>query len=217
MLIDQFQEKVTSLFSKSFINEANSEVDSFLKNYLTEKNANLASRLELARVSYLIAYDILPKIVYSDWNRFCVLWASPLAFPFYLAIKGAHEFGVHLTGEQIEEFKYYQGDISEGIHYFILEYPTPPMQTDRPSVEELLAMLENKSKASLELIPVLGPFFSAIIVEEKSCKIHIYVLGQSPDNQTTLRSISSSGINANCGNGCEPSACEFLERLKLLF
>jgi len=215
MEMEYLQKQVANLRSVGRKDDANKAVGDFLAKYHKEALGKQLSRLDLGRISYSIANATLPDLVFSRWKEFCDLWSGGVPFPMYLAIKGASDMGKRLSLEQIQEYKYYQGNLTSHLQYFLIEYPLPPEQGQGPNMEDLLAALAKGQGPSLDVVPVLGPYFSAVILNSNKEEKHVYNLGQSPGEGTTLRFVSAGGTNVNCGSGPEPSAGAFLESLRL--
>ena len=97
------------------------------------------------------------------------------------------------------------GELNETTKYYIIAYPEPPNVnlTDIPDDNILDAMQKI----------VLAPYFSAILEDAKEGKLTYFILGQSPDGFTTLRTIDGT-MNANLGRGCEPQLEAFVELLR---
>jgi hypothetical protein len=177
----------------------------------SKEAGEVPSRLDLARLSYNLTYRVLPKLVHSRWSEFLDLWNGSIPFPYYLAIKGASDQVMRLSGEQLQEFKYYQGELKAGLIYYLIEFPTPPPQTGERSLDAVAAQLAQGKKLSRESVPVLGPFFAVACYNTNTHEVHFYILGQSPGGGTTLRIALQDGAHANCGPGPEPSPNSFLQ------
>jgi hypothetical protein len=132
----------------------------------------------------------------------------------YVAIMESSDMGKRLTLDQIREFHYYQGEITSNLQYFLIAYPFPPERTEGPIMADLIAALAKGEQMSLDTLPVLGPFFSAVIFNSTTNEKLIYILGQSPGGGTTLRFVTAGGMNANCGPGPEPTTEGFLKAIK---
>ena len=193
--------------------DARSEVAKFLENYVKDSRNEKTSNTELSQISYYLAYKVLPDLVFSRWREFVELWNGGIPFPFYLAIKGANDQGKRLSISQIEDFKYYQGKLSEFTDYYLIEFPFPPEQINESNVDDLIAHLIQGDSSTLNSMPVLGPYFLAIILDNERHEINIYILGQSIGGGTTLRAITDEGSQINYGSGPEPTPENFLQVL----
>ena len=134
MELEYLQKHVANLRNVKRNDDAKKALRDFLTQYVKEGRGESTSRLELARISYSLAYRFLPGLIFSRWNEFCDLWSGGVPFPVYLAITGANSMGKHLSMKQVQEFKYYQGDLSSDVQYFLIEFPMPPAQGKGPSV-----------------------------------------------------------------------------------
>src|SRR5262249_45120750 len=107
--------------------------------------------------------------------------------------------------ELLRSFPVHLGDLDEDHRYCSVGYPTPPtVDLSELSLEEMLG-LGNRI--------VLAPYFSAIVLNQQSKEARYFILGQSPDGFTTLRSVTPT-MNANLGPGCEPDLKEFIALLR---
>lgn len=212
--LDYLQKQVANLISVGRKDDAKKSVSDFLTKYSRDGKGEVTTRIELARITYSIVYRILPDLVHVRWAEFCDLWNGAIPFPLFLAIKGASDMTKRLSLDQVQEFKYYQGELDSNNEYFLLEFPTPPDQGEGPSFEALMAALESGGERSADAIPVLGPFFAAVVFSKQANQKHLYILGQSPGGGTTLRFVAPGGLNANCGPGPEPIASKFLQAVK---
>lgn len=215
MELEYLQKQISNFESVGRNEDSKKVLADFLERYVKEAKCEVTSRLDLARISYSLAYRTLPDLVHERWSEFCDLWGGGMPFPLFLAIKGASEFGKRLSLGQLQEFKYYQGEFDSDREYFLIEFPTPPDQGEGPSIEALMAALSVGQQPSRDLVPVLGPYFAAIVIEPANNERHLYILGQSPGGGTTLRFVAAGGMNANCGPGpTTPESSAFLQAIK---
>jgi hypothetical protein len=210
MDLDYLQKHAANLVSVGRTDEAKTAVKAFLQEYSKGTGATL-SRVELARLSYNLTYKVLPKLVHSRWSEFMDLWNGSIPFPYYFAIKGASDQLKRLSSEQLQEFKYYQGDLKADLKYYLIEFPAPPPQTGEPTLEKVAVQLAQGKKLSPESVPVLGPYFAVACHNAQTSEVHFYILGQSPSGGTTLRIALEGGAHANCGPGPEPAPNTFLQ------
>jgi hypothetical protein len=91
--------------------------------------------------------------------------------------------------------------IDPALSIALISYPVPP---ERP----------------VELQPgkiILAPYFTAIAFGPSTpAKFRCFVLGQSPNGGTTLRSVSGENSHGNCGAGCRPELEEFVSLIVLV-
>ena len=213
MELEYLQKQVANLAIVGRAEDARKAVTTFLEKYARESRGETTSPAGLARVSYFLAYRVLPDLIHNRWSEFLGLWSSACLFPLYLAIKGAGEQGKRLSIEQINNFKHYQGQLKDDIEYYIVEFPTPPSSWGQLNMDASAAQLAQEKKPSLDAIPVLGPYFLAALSRTSTAERWLYILGQSPGGGTTLRSVKAGGANCNCGPGPEPTAQNFLRIL----
>jgi hypothetical protein len=64
-------------------------------------------------------------------------------------------------------------------------------------------------------VPVLAPYFSAVVRHRQTNEVNYYTLGQAPTGGgTTLRAVMPDNSNCNLGPGPEPRLDAFLARLR---
>lgn len=97
------------------------------------------------------------------------------------------------------------GKLDDTTIYHIISYPTPP------SID-LSEIPEDNILDAMQKI-VLAPYFSAVLENSETHEVTYYILGQSPDGFTTLRTVDGT-MNANLGRGCEPRLESFVELLR---
>ena len=194
--------------------DAKKELATFIMKYTKDSKDSETSHSEIARISYCIAYQILPETVFASLPEFCDQWNSYAHYPWLLAIAGALRRKQMLKFEEIQQYKYYQGELSSHSKYLLIEYPVPPTVNEADfKLETRLANISNQLGADQK--PVLGPYFSVIILNEKENDKKIFVLGQSPSpGITTIRAVTGVRAHGNCGPGPEPVALAFLESVK---
>src|SRR5262249_20241878 len=107
--------------------------------------------------------------------------------------------------EAVAAFAAHTGTLDDRHDYYVIEYPSPP-PVDLSDVDPD-RMFEEMSRIAL------APSFSAMVQEKASGAVRYFILGQSPDGDTTLRGVSP-GMNANLGPGCEPELEAFLQLLR---
>lgn len=161
-------------------------------------------------LSYATAYFVLPRYIEEEPAKVLDLLGrggpAGAAFFFTMAcfMRGLKPDPAALAGLSVRS-----GELDAGRRYHLIRYPVPPpvrvSEDGFEDMEKMLASLENM---------VLAPYFSAVI--EDRGRLSYYILGQSPDGGTTLRSVSGS-VNANLGRGCaaEPEAFVALLRSRV--
>lgn len=159
----------------------------------------------LPSISYHIAYFLIPPLADETWEMLAHTFAAspPTAGALFYDL-GCRAQGVDPRSEDAERFGAHSGELESGHEYLVLEYPTPPpLNLDPNNLGCLMA----------GGLPVLAPFYSALLRQKDSNKGEYYILGQSPmDGRTTLRSISPRPdyTNHNLGPGPEPNLEAFL-------
>jgi len=147
---------------------------------------------------YKMAYVVLPQELHQNptatLNRIRS-WPDSAGTLFYT--KACMSSGCMPKREDAIAFRTHIGPLSADNTYLIIEYPSPP-------------------PLALEAgIPVLAPYFSAIIVNETTGQLAYFVLGQALTGGTTLRTVNE-GVNANLGPGSDPTLDAFLQLLRPL-
>ena len=164
-------------------------------------------QLSLLSISYGIAYFILPHYAFNDCDKLASMFIETptSAGPFYY-LMGCQMQKTEPVMEHASLFRVHHGDLNGTHDYFILEYPTPP-PVDFSGTDP--------TKLSEEEMPVLAPYFSAIVRPRQEGPVQYYTLGQAPiGGGTTLRSVTPEGMNCNLGPGPNASLDEFLARLR---
>jgi len=206
---------VDNLRAVGRVEDAKREFAEFILKYVKPSDETDTPKNAIARISYYIAYGLLPEGVFGSWNQFCEAWNSFAHFPWLLAIQGSLRNRKMLKFEEVQQFQYYQGDLSSQDKYLLIEYPVPPkINESETSLDKVIANISSNNTPS-DQRPVLGPYFSAIIYNEMRAEKKIFTLGQSPSPDfTTLRSVEGVFNHGNCGPGSEPNALAFLECIK---
>jgi hypothetical protein len=161
----------------------------------------------LPQLCYDVAYFILPHYAYNDLPKLAEMCLNTptTAGPFFyvMACQARESEPVLADGQR---FRWHHGELTEGVEYFVLEYPTPP-----PA---------DLSRAAPEGLPVLAPHFSAVLRERATGAGNYFILGQAPfrigpsDSGTTLRTVLREGANCNLGPGPEPQLDAFLAAVR---
>ncbi len=212
--LDKLQAQVANLMSVGRADEAKEAADKYLKKYVSTSKPPFPSAKELALISYKQAYQLLPALIHKRWEEFHDLWNGVIPFPIYLAIKGASESGHVLSIDQIQSYKFYEGEFDAGSTYYLFEFPAPPITNSEMNLENILEMMKKGQKPSLSEVPVLGPYLFAAIVPRANTVRSVYVLGQSgpQGSDTTVRFVSAEGAHGRCNfeTGPDPTPDDFL-------
>jgi hypothetical protein len=161
---------------------------------------------ERASLCYAMAYFALPSHVFQESERVLrELSTTPelTAKLLYQLTCKAREKEPH-PGDA-NAFAVHSGVLDDRYDYHLIQYPAfPPVDVSNLSTEQAVQRLHHG---------VLAPYFSAIVVGKDARDVKYFVLGQSPDGQSTLRGVSLE-MNANLGRGSEPNAQAFLALLR---
>jgi hypothetical protein len=131
-------------------------------------------------------------------------WANIGRDIFYIAV--CKTLKIEIVREDAKRFREHFGSLDDARDYFVLEYPFPP-PVDLTNID-----MGNMPR---EQIPVLAPYFSAVLRHRQTGKVKYYTLGQSSmGGGTTLRAVTASGENCNLGGGPEPQLDAFLATLR---
>ncbi|HWB57894.1 MAG TPA: hypothetical protein VG733_00315 [Chthoniobacteraceae bacterium] len=185
-------------------------LDFFRKPKAKAASAGAAYPKELPSISYAIAYFVLPNGIYREAEKLISAWTDPAgAGGAVLYHMGCRFKGVEAVAAHGALFHTFCGQLDDATDYYLLEYPTPPPL-------DFSKLFPGKNVAEAE-VPVLAPWFSAILVSRETGALSYYVLGQSPvGGGTTLRSVAADGVNGNLGPGPAPRRETFLAALRAL-
>jgi len=188
---------LTSMLPKELLN--------VVKNTLEGANSDLplATAEDLARVSYGLAYLVLPDMVHRSFDDFLRSWRDRVPFGFMLCDFGCSKEKVRTTIEQKAAFRTQEGQLSPTCDCYLVEFPTPP-PFSLLSESELQSVI-----AAGRRPPVLAPYFAAALHDRVAGRRYYYVLGQSPSGGTTFRTVTADGANCNLGPGPRPDLASF--------
>lgn len=163
-----------------------------------------APSVSLPQLCYDIAYFILPGYAYGDVAKVADLCLNTpdAAGPFFYVMACVARKSEPVI-EDAKRLRWHHGQLGETAEFFVLEYPAPPpINLTEADIDKVL-------NASEPL--VLAPYFSAIVRDAASDSSTYYILGQAPmGGGTTLRHLSSDGMNSNLGPGPQPVLADFL-------
>lgn len=158
-----------------------------------------------ARIAYDTAYFVLPRRVHADIEEVqSEFEESPDVAAQYYFLHAAKSRAVVPNPDDVRAVRAHTGCLDRQ-DFIVIEYPRYP-------AVDLLAELP-AGVPSFGISHVLAPYFSAVVVDRLSHEVRYFVLGQSPDADTTLRMVSPE-MNANLGRGCAPELAEFLKLLR---
>lgn len=108
--------------------------------------------------------------------------------------------------EDGRRFRAHHGALDDARAYFVVEYPAPP-PVDFSGIDP--------EQCRPEELPVLAPWFSAVVRQRDTGVVSYFTLGQAPfGGGTTFRSVTADGMNCNHGPGPEPQLDGFLARVR---
>jgi hypothetical protein len=161
----------------------------------------------LPSLCYGIAYFALPHFAFKDCDRLTAMFVeapeSVGPFLYSMACQVQKTEPVQAEGRQLRA---HRGELDAAHEYFVLEYPSPP-----PFALPQTALTQSPP----DHMPVLAPYFSAILRHRQTRAVSYYTLGQAPTRGgTTLRCVTPEGANCNPGPGPAPRLEEFLACLR---
>ena len=165
-----------------------------------------ADQNKRAKVAYDTAYFVLPRYAHGEIERIKSRFeeAPDLGAMFYFVL-AAKMRGEEPNIDDVRQLRGHVGKLETGWNYIVVEYPRfPAVDLLKESDVNLHAALGSH---------VLAPYFSAILEDRFTGEVRCFVLGQSPDAMTTLRTVTAT-TNANLGRGCEPELELFVDLLR---
>jgi hypothetical protein len=182
--------------------------DSFRKK--TAKKARPAPHPPLFSLCYNIAYFILPHYAKNDPKKIIDQWTdTPNAAGPFLYLWSCEFAKTEPKDDEAILFRAHLGKLNINYDYYLLEYPTPP-PVDFSGVD-----LEDLATDKADDLPVLAPYFSALLHNPNTNTIAYFVLGQSPlGGGTTLRKVGDD-VNMNLGPGPSANLEDFLYSLRM--
>jgi hypothetical protein len=165
------------------------------------------SQSSLPSICYGIAYLVLPHYAYKDCAKLASMFTdTPTSAGPFFYLMGCQVQKTEPIHENASRFQAHHGELDGTHEYFVLEYPTPP-PVDLSGTDP--------TQLPPGRMPVLAPYFSAIVRHRDTKVVSYYTLGQAPfGGGTTLRSVTPEGTNCNHGPGPEPRLDAFLARLR---
>jgi hypothetical protein len=162
----------------------------------------------LPSLSYVVAYFILPHYAFQQCDKLVSMFRdTPESTGPFFYFMGCQMEKTAPVEEDGRQFRAHHGALDESQDYYLLEYPVPP-PVDLSGIDP--------AKFDPEQMPVLAPWFSAMVRQRVAGTVRYFVLGQSPiGGGTTFRSVSADGMNANHGPGPEPRLDAFLDRIRM--
>ena len=161
---------------------------------------------ETPQVCYAMAYFLLPQYISERPDSLLQnLKMGPKAGAAFFYVMTCQINEQEPRDDVIQALSLSTGELSDSTNFYIISYPIPP-HVDITNLSDAEAMM------AMENI-VLAPYFSAVLEQKETQKLSYFILGQSPDGFTTLRTVDGS-TNANLGRGCEPQLEAFIKLLQ---
>ncbi len=161
---------------------------------------------ETPHICYAMAYFLLPMYCAERPDALLQnLRAGPRAGAVYFYLRTCQIKEIGPRDEVVPFLSVSTGKLDDTTTYHIITYPTPPPI-------DLFKIPADKLSDRLQEF-VLAPYFSAVLEKSETHEIAYFILGQSPDGFTTLRTVTGT-VNANLGPGCEPKLESFVELLR---
>jgi hypothetical protein len=166
-----------------------------------------AEQPRLPSICYGIAYFILPHYAFKDCEKLVRMFLeTPESTGPFFYLMACQMEKIKPVEEDGRGFRAHHGALDSAREYFVLEYPPPP-PVDFSGLDP--------TRVSPEQLPVLAPWFSAMVRYRDTGVVDYFTLGQAPiGGGTTLRSVTADGLNSNHGTGPEPRLDAFLARLR---
>src|SRR4029077_21146239 len=178
-------------------------------NFVSRASKQRAQQNALAHICYTIAYNLLPKRLYSEPQKTLLTFTLKSGASFWYEI-GCQAHGKQPIEEERGAFNAFYGRMAVDVDSYILEYPSPP-QLD---ILELQDHLTHPVPSRVDIDrPVLAPYFSGILHRKSDHHLRYCVLAQGIGDQATLRSVGPNGEETVLGFSPEHSLDAFVKIL----
>lgn len=159
-----------------------------------------------AQCCYTTAYFVLPNYAFTDpANLLSRFGRDPMFAARFFYVMACKSEGRDPTRDEVAAVTGHSGSLDGRQKYHIVQFPPfPPVNIANLPPEQAMAAIKEV---------VLAPYFAAVVYSADAAVDHCFVLGQSPDGQTTLREVTRE-MNANLGSGCEPDLAAFIALLE---
>jgi hypothetical protein len=156
------------------------------------------SKLTLTDLSSRIAYKILPRYAFKDYEKLKAYYQSvpPSTIGPKFYAKACEKEQVEGTIEDSQLFRANHGFWDGGREYFAMEYPAPKTT----NVRKMTKRAEDTG---------LAPVFS-LVVREGDGTMRCFTLAVSSQGETTLQEVTLEGVSV-VGPGPEPRLSALLE------
>jgi hypothetical protein len=191
--------KATNLIALGRQDEARKVAAEFLGKYATEGPCEVASANELPVIYYDLAFYNISFLVHRNWAEFIARWNSAVPFQVFLAIISMTKHNKRMPLDDIFEFKLFMGKLTDGIKYYLLQFPN----LIRMSVDAS-KNTPNQHKADS------GPYYLVVTHNEISDEKRVYILTRLSDDSTMLHYNSPTKMSI-CGIGSKPEPRAFLD------
>lgn len=161
----------------------------------------------LQRICYDMAYTALPYCAFNNGDKLISMFTDgPIPVGTFYYVTVCQALKINIVREDAKLFRQHCGKLDDAHDYYIVEYPTPP-PVDLSNID--------MGSMPVERIPVLAPYFSAVVRHRETKRISYFTLGQaSMGGGTTLRAVTPDNSNLNFGKGPEPRLDAFLATLR---
>jgi hypothetical protein len=151
---------------------------------------------------YKMAYVVLPETIFRNTDATLeqlekhIRSSGGESAGFRFFVQTCSSCGCVPSPQYANSFAVYVGNLTLHLVYIIFGYPEP----------EPVNLTSG--------LPILAPYYSGAVWDDRIAKLSYFVLGQALDGSTTLRSVSSDGTQTNLGSGSAPNLPAFIDLLK---
>lgn len=171
----------------------------------------LSLDLSLIRISFNMAYVVMPSVVHSVFDEMRQSWKDhPSTAAFAPYVFACQSLGYpKISKEDSQKFECEHGSLNSDFDYYLMKHPT---------ISELALEqgVELSSADPLDL-HVRQPFFTIVVHNKSNNETQIIVLHESASetrNGTSLRRIIDAQSSGGLGPGPSPTKTEFLQFMK---
>ncbi len=149
-----------------------------------------------AGLCYDVAFFVLPPIAHADPAQVHELWTQAPNFAGgFLFFSAGQRHGMKMGAlDDGGRFKSHHGELDATQSYYALEFPPPP-----PFDPDEM---------------ILGPYFAVMVIDRVNRQSEYFVLCQSVEAGTTLRTVRGNGMNINLGPGPTPTLDRVLDAVR---
>ncbi|HZK82707.1 MAG TPA: hypothetical protein VFC46_16605 [Humisphaera sp.] len=161
---------------------------------------------ELAKACYRMAYFVLPRYAFEGVEKVDTQLSKGTYGAAFFYVMTCQLAGIEPDKEAAHAFVVHTGELDPTHRYHVIQYPPPA------PIPDVMSLPKEQLIAAMKTV-VLAPYFSAVLVDNRTGEVECYVLGQSPESATSFRRVTSE-FNANLGPGCDPKLEPFLALLR---